>query len=444
MKHFLSVMHAGVPALVVVGVVGAEPARAAEYSYTLALSEEYTDNARLAPRDEENETAHVLSTGFQLTETRQELDARIQARAAYREYVQDIFADQATVGFAGAVVWKPRPNVFHWSVDDVYTQVLADPTGADTPANRVNVNVFSTGPDLFWHISNVQSLQLGGRVAVSSFDETDDTTSGGNADNNRRRGTVRWHYRATPLTAVSLGYLAEQVEFDDASVARDFDFRRYETSLGLTSQVARNNLSAEVGYNRIRRQNQEEVDGALGRLSWRREITQQATFSLIASQSLSDTAQDVLATTSTSGLSGGATSVSSTDIFISRRVTAAYALRGKLNTLTLSLFREERMFELNSARDEERKGGTIEYGRLFTPAVTGRVAVGYVDTLFPDIGRADETRTASVGVNYKISRTVFADVNFTQRTRDSNDANAEYVENRAVVSIGYQSLPTRW
>lgn len=427
-----------------VGVVCTEPARAAEYSYTLAFSEEYTDNARLAPRDEEDETAHVLSAGFQLTETRQELDARIQARAAYREYVNDTFADQATVGFAGAVVWKPRLNVFHWNVDDVYTQVLADPAGTDTPANRVNVNVFSTGPDLFWRISNVQSLQLGGRVAVSSFDQTDDTTGGGNADNNRRRGTVRWHYRATPLTAISLGYLAEQVEFDDASVARDFDFRRYETSLGLTSQVARNNLSAEVGYNRIRRQDRREVDGALGRLSWRREITPQTTFSLIASQSLSDTAQDLVTTTSASGLGTGSTSVSSTDIFVSRRVIAAYTLRGKLNTLALSLFREERVFEVNSASDEERRGGTIEYGRLFTQAVTGRVSVGYVDALFPDTDREDETRSAAIGVNYKISRTVFADVGYTRRTRDSSDASAEYVENRAVVSIGYQSLPTHW
>ena len=437
-------MYAGVPALAVVGLVCTEPASAAEYSYTLAASEEFTDNARLAPRDEEDETAHVLSAGFQLTETRQELDARIQARAAYREYVHDIFADQATLGFAGNMVWKPRPNVFHWSVDDVYTQVLADSTVADTPANRVNVNVFSTGPDLFWRISNVQSLQLGGRVAVSSFDETDDTASGGNGDNKRRRGTVRWHYRATPLTAVSLGYLAEEVEFDDAAVARDFDFRRYETSLGLTSQVARNNLSAEVGYNRIRRQNQEEVDGALGRLSWRREITQQATFSLIASQSLSDTAQDLVAVTNASGLSADATSVSSTDIFVSRRVSAEYALRGKLNTLTLSLFREERVFEIDEASDEERKGGTIVYGRLFTPAVTGTVSVGYVDTLFPNSGREDESRTAGVGVNYKINRTLFADVNYTRRTRDSSDANADYVENRAVVSLGYSSLPTRW
>lgn len=421
---------------------------AGEYTYNFAYAAEYSDNIRRVSMAEEDELAHVLSTRFSLTQNSRELDARAQATAAYRDYRHDTFADDTSFGLNGAVVWKPLPDAFHWTVEDVYTQVAADPTAADTPANRVNANVFSTGPDVFWRLSGVQTLQLGGRYAVSSFDKTEDTaaaTGGGSdeSDNTRRSGTLRWLYRSSAVTTYSVAHSTESVEFDDPASA-NFDFRRYETTVGLINQIARNNVTLDLGETRIKRVNQPEIDGALARLLWIRQLTSDASFSLTASRSLSDTAEELLSAAGGTGPTTGTISVSSSDVFVSKQANALYSRRSGGNTFSISAFQSKRIFEQSVANDEDSKGMNVEFTRLFTETVSGLVAARYVETLFPSLPREDKTKTAGVGLQYRFNRTLSGGLAYTWQSRSSTDPGAEYVENRAVLSLGYNSLPSRW
>lgn len=420
------------------------PAIAADYTHTFAYSAEYSDNVRLARTDKQDELSHVLSAGFVVNQDSRELNARVQGRLAYRDYQHNTFADDTSAGLDGTVVWKPLPDAFHWTVQDVYTQVLADPTAADTPANRVNANVFSTGPDIFWRLSAVNTLQLGGRYALSSFDASEDTAavSSAEADNTRRSGTLRWLYRSSPVTTLSATSSTESVEFDDPAESV-FDFRRNETSVGLTNSIARNNITLDFGETRIKRKNLPEIDGASGQFSWVRELGSDATFSLTASRSLSDAAEELLAT------SGGTTSapgttVSSSDIFVSRQVNLLYSRRSAFNTLAFSLFRSERAFERTTTDNEESKGGNIEYTHIVSQAVSALMSVRYVETLFPSFPREDETTTAGLGLQYRLGRTLTGGLAYTRQSRSSTDSGSEYVENRAVLSLVYNRPVSRW
>ena len=320
-----------------------QAATGAEYSYTLGYAAEYSDNVRLvAPPNEEHEMIQVVNAGFHLEHVSRDVDARVLARAAYRDYRNGTFGDDTSLGVDGVVEWKAIPDAFHWTVQDVYAQLLANPTAADTPANRVNTNVFSTGPDFFWRLTSVHTLQLGGRYALSSFDATEDTatTSTTEADNTRRNATLRWLFRPSAVTTYYVGGLTERVEFDDTGLS-DADFRRKEASVGLMSTIARNNLTVDLGKTRIRQRNGNEFEGGSGRLSWVRVLTSDSSITLRASRTLSDAADALLMTSGVPQLPS-TTAVSTSDVFLSKQATFLYSRRSVYNLFEISLFRNER------------------------------------------------------------------------------------------------------
>lgn len=426
-------------------LLAVQTAAAGEYTYSLSYSADYSDNLSLTPTDKKSGLTQVLDSGFNLSQADRELDARIAARASYRNYQNNTFQDESTLGLDGALVWKPLPEAFQWSFNDVYTQVTANPTQADTPANRVNANVFSTGPDVFWRPNPVNTVQVGARYATNTFSDTDNTSvAASDADNTRRSGTARWFYRYSALTTLSIAHVAESVRFDNAGVGTNFDFRTNETTVGLVNRRARNTFSLDVGETRIDRSGQPEVRGGLGRLIWSRELGSDSAFSLTAARGLSDTATELLAGSGGTGVSGVPLSVSSSDIFTSKTVTLLYSTGLGGGTAAFSAFRAERDFELAQANNEDAKGANIQYSRQFSARVSGGGSVTYVETFFPVVMREDTDRSVTTGLQYKFTRTVLGGLTLARRTRRSTIASSDFDEDRVVLSIAYNSLPARW
>lgn len=416
----------------------------AEYSYTLGYTAEYSDNVRLvAPPNEEHELIHVLTGGFRFEHASRDVDARVLARAAYRDYRNGTFSDSALLGMDSYIEWKPLPDAFHWTVQDVYAQLLADPARADTPANRVNTNVLSTGPDLFWRLTSVHTLQLGGRYAISSFDATDDTatTSTIEADNTRRNVNLRWLYRPSPVTTYYVGGLTERVEFDDTGLS-DANFRRNEVSVGLISTIARNSLTVDLGKTRIRQRNGNEFEGGSGRLSWVRVLRSDSSITLRASRALSDAAETLLTTSGVPQLPN-TTTVSTSDLFLSKQISALYSQRSVYNVFELSLFRNEREFEISTLNNEEAKGVSIDFTHNYTDAFAIRPSIGYVESLFPLRPREDETATGSLAFLYRLSRTLTGSLAFARQERSSTDPGAEYTEDRVMLGLTYNTPVSR-
>ena len=122
-------------------------ARAAETSSNAGYSLEYTDNARLIPNDKKDEWTHVLSAGLSYLENSKTLDARVRAQAAYRKYKNNIFSDDTVLGLNANLLWRISPDRFSWTLEDYLTQTAIQSLGPDTPSNRQQTNVFTTGPD---------------------------------------------------------------------------------------------------------------------------------------------------------------------------------------------------------------------------------------------------------------------------------------------------------
>jgi Putative beta-barrel porin 2 len=422
----------------------ARTAAAGEYAYALSYSADHSDNIGLTPTDTKSELIHTVSGSFTLNQIDRALDARAHGSVTYQDYQHNTFADQTTLGLDAAVLWKPLPESLHWAATDVYTQLAANPTQANTPANRVNANVFSTGPDIIWRVDPVNTVQLGARYVNNTFSGTDNATLGTDADNNRKNASIQWSYRYSPVTTLSLAHLTESVRFDQPGVGTNFDFRTNQTTASLVNRRDTNTFSVDVGASRVDREGQPEIHGNLGRLSWTRQLSSDSTFSLSAARSLSDAAGELLAGSGTTGPVGAPLGISTSDIFTARTVTLLYSRRFGAGTLTFSGFRVERVFELSTADNDDARGGSLQWARTFSERVTGVASFLYVKTLFPTIVREDRDSTEAVSLQYRFTRQLVGGISVAHRSLDSTDPTADFKENRIVLSLVYNSLPMRW
>lgn len=421
-----------------------QTAAAGQYAYMVSYAAEHSDNVGLAASDQKRELTHVLDSSFALTQVDRNLDARVNARAAYRAYQNNTFADEATLGLDGALLWKPLPETLHWAVNEILTQVVTDPTQADTPANRVNANVFSTGPDIFWRLNPVNTVQLSARYVSNTFSGTNNAVLTTDADNTRGNGTIKWSYRYSPVTTLSLGHAAESVRFKDPGVGTNLDFRTQETALGLTNRRSRNTFTLELGETRIDRDGQPEVSGTSGRLLWARELGTGSAFSLSAARSLSDTARAILAGSGANPPAGAPLAVNTSDVFVARTYTLDYSRSIGGGNLGVSAFRAKRTFDLATADNDDARGGKIEYSRIFSERVTSTVLVGFVKTSFPTIMREDENKAVAASLQYKFTRRLIGGLSVARQSQSSTDPSANFDENRIALSLVYNSLPIRW
>jgi hypothetical protein len=419
-------------------------AAAGEYTYSLSYSAEDSDNVGLSATNQKSELTHVLDSNFVFSQIDRNLDARASARAAYRAYQHNTFADEATFGLDSALVWKPLPEVFQWAVNEIFTQVMANPTQADTPANRVNTNVFSTGPDVFWRLDPVNTVQLSARYVSNTFSGTNNAVLTTDADNTRGNGTIKWSYRYSPVTTFSLGHATESVRFKDPGVGTNLDFRTQETTVGLANRRSRNTFTIELGETRIDRSGQPEISGGSGRLSWARELASDSVFSLSAARSLSDTAGEILVGSGATAPIGAPLAVNTSDIFAARTYTLEYSRSIGGGNLGVSAFRAERTFKLATNDNDDARGGNIQYSRIFSERVTGTVLVGFVRTLFPTIVREDRNKTAAASLQYRFTRRLVGGLSVARQSQSSTDPSADFDENRIALSLVYNSLPIRW
>lgn len=417
---------------------------AGEYAYALSYSADHSDNVGLTATDAKSELIHTVSASFTLNQIDREFDARARGSATYQDYQRKTFADQTTLGLDAAILWKPLPESFHWAATEVYTQLSANPTQPNTPANRVNASVFSTGPNLIWRVDPVNTVQLGARYVSNTFSGTDNAALATDADNSRKNASIQWSYRYSPVTTLSVGHVTESVRFDQPGVGTNFDFRTNQTTASLVNRRETNTFAVDVGASRVDREGQPEIHGNLGRLSWTRQLTSDSTFSLSAARSLSDAAGELLAGSGTTGPVGAPLGISTSDIFTARTATLLYSRRLAGGTLTFSGFRVKRVFELSTADNDDARGGSLRWARSFSERVSGVASFIYVKTLFPTIVREDHEKSGSVGLQYYFTRQLVGGLSVAHRSLDSSDPAAEFKENRVVLSLVYNSLPIRW
>ena len=415
----------------------APAANAAETSSNVGYSLEYTDNARLVPNDKEEEWTNVLSAGFSLLEQSKSLDAQIRAQAAYQNYRNNIFNDDTVLTLNSNVLWRISPDRFSWTVEDYLSQTSIQSFAPDTPSNRQQVNVFTTGPDFMQRISPVQALQLGVRYIRNTYDTSD-------LDNTRNFAQGRWIYQSSPRTVLSLNYDAQNVNYDNDITNTNFD--RQDAYLRIENRLASNSFVLDAGGTSIQRENIPDVDGSLARFSWTRLVSPVSTFVLSASSELSDAGQQQLIAGQTAAANQPSVQgVSITgDVFRTENAGVTFTHRRLFGNDIIQLYKTRNEYK-SSPTVEEWKGGNLNIGY----ELTGASVVSFIASYIRSESTATDPTTIYRDKNYgllfatRLIRNVSLWLELGRNRRDNVDDLQSYTERHAILTLSYDDRSTR-
>ena len=114
--------------------------------FTLGLGAEYSDNISRVATDQESDTIVTASLASDLRRTTTRFDLGFTSDLAYDYYTGDTYEAElrgnALLDFEGQIV----RNRLSWYVEDSFGQLQLAAAQPDTPANRENINVLTTGP----------------------------------------------------------------------------------------------------------------------------------------------------------------------------------------------------------------------------------------------------------------------------------------------------------
>jgi hypothetical protein len=409
-----------------------QSAGAATYNYTLGYSLEHSDNINLAQTEKRSELINVANAGFSLLEKSRELESQIVSQIEYRNYKNNTNNDESVLNFNGNATWNISPQRFSWMVEDYYTQTAINPTQANTASNRQNTNVFQTGPDLSVRLGPVNTLKFGARHGKYTYQTTD-------LDNVRRFAYGRWLYQSTTTTTLSLNYESEAIDYDNEIL--NPNFKRQDSYLRIENKLSRNTIVLDLGKTVIHRERAADVENNLGRFTWTRDLATSDSFIMSLSSELSDVGRQALVSGQQLSNAGITEKSVSADVFVAKRAEVQYTHRRSYGRNTLRLFRQKKEFELSTINNEDQKGGATDFGYDFSDAITGLAFLEYLKTDYLNTLREDKDKRYGASLVRRFSKNLSLSFGVTRNQRDSSLASAEYVENRALISLLYISNP---
>lgn len=416
------------------------PLQAGQFAYGLGYTATRSDNITRDNANERSETVHTYLAGFSYLENTADIVARIFAQASYYDYQDDIFDDESVYNLNSSLLWTISPQRFTWTVEDAYEEKRISATTADTPDNRTDVNVFSTGPDLYLRLNPVNTLAFGARAENVSAGES-------NIDNDRLNASARWLYEANSYSTYSLNLEATDVNYDDSIT--NTDYARRDFFVRADYRPSRSQYLLDYGATKINPDRGEELDGTLTMLSWIRQLTNESSFGLSASREFADTGTDILAASTAAGLSMG-TPVSTTttlssdvvtgDVYYAKRANLFYTRRGGSFWVNLSASTQDLDFE-TTAQDRKEKIGFLELDYFYTGTTSIKFFTEQTRIEYLNFFREDTDRNSGIRLGYRVSRRIGLELEGRRVDRTSTDPTAEFEENRAFLSIIYSSGP---
>lgn len=421
-----AIARAGIAAAAIVAPLYAVPAIALDIAFGLGYEYQYSDNIRLAPTAPVVESLHIGRLTLGLAERSSAISLRGGANIEHRDYVNDTFEDGVYGSVHAAANWVVVPQRLNWVVEDYFSQTLIDARTVDTPANRQNSNVLSTGPDFIFRINPLNTLELSGRLSNYYYEVTA-------ANNNRLQGDLRWIYRLTPRTDVSLNYQTVTVHFINSA---NVNFVRDELFVRGRTRPSRSEYTADLGTSIVYVGSGDPLAGALLRFGWRRELNPRTNIMASAGMEYSDHDRDYLGD---AGATGGGTTGDAVGIggfYYGRRFGLGYTHAGAYGSDTLRVFWRTLDYE-TGAFDQTLYGAEAELGFDRGPLLTPYLFGGYQKTEFTDTAIADVDSYGGLRLRYRLRSRFIVALEGRHTVRDSNDTVRNYEENRGLVTLAF-------
>lgn len=394
---------------------------------------EYSDNIRLVETGEQNETTHIALFGFALTEQSSAIKMDVRSLTEYRNYQNGVFDNDLLFNLNGDLNITFIPNRFDWVVRDYFRQGAPNRRLPETPSNRININTFSTGPDLKFRLGSVDSILASARYSDHYFENN-------LSDSERQLVSLSWMHQLINRGVVSATILAENVDFTE-SVAND-DFTRNEIYASYLTTQGHSEIQIDMGSSIIDRDMGKDINGFLGRLNWIRQLGENAAFELAAYAQYTDSGLNLL----NAGASPLQTTTLgneqlSTGVYYDESIRATYRRGHMGNSYAIGTFARKEDYESVTTLDRKSYGVLLDGERTLMARLVGNVHASYTQYDFDVSNEIQKVLEVGAGIDYRLSRHLNMAFDITRRSRDSNIAGFDYDENRALLTLYYGADP---
>jgi len=424
------------PAARVAGVVAALlacafPVAGAESGWAVDMSGGHTDNARRTETGRVSDTILTAGVAATFKEQTRRLKASIEGSGTWFDYLDDTYDDDFLASGQAELVFGVVPDRFLWSVEDTLRQIAVDLTQPVTPENRQSANVFRTGPDFIFRLSDRSEVTLGSRFTKTAYEETT------RIDDTQISGELRWLRRVSSATAWGAVASHQHVEYD---APEDPAYEQQELYGTLQSDGARQAIRLDIGATRL---SGDAGSGTSTNPLLRVSLSRQLRRTLVL------------------GLNFGSEYRNSSDRFSrdslvvapgpERVVLSAVPAQARFGDVKLSLTRPRTSVDIGASYSREKPvaGPGFEErlwrlsagaSRSLRPTLRGFVNYGYEDRQlkFTEL-QADQTQVASLGLDWRVGRSTFITVGYRREDREGTLGTGTYVDNLFQLRVAYRN-----
>jgi hypothetical protein len=412
----------------VMALVVSAPSQA-EVTGTAEAGVGYSDNIGRVADDEAEETIGTVGLELDWSERTRRIQGDAVVDVSYFEYLDNTFESEVLGTANGTLGVAIVPETFQWVFQDSFGQAQSDPFAPLSPANREDLNYFSTGPDLTLRFGSSGFGRLFGRWSKTTYEESP-------LDAERETAGVALGRRASPRSELSLNAVTESVDFDD-EVNPDFD--RDSVFIGWDLDASRTLINAQLGYTWLERDGDDDKTGnALVNIVITRDISASSVLALTLGSQLGD-ASDSLRTQLEGDVvgTGGGQITATSDPFENRLASLEWRYSRGRTGFSLGAGWSEEEYQSQAQFDRTRYTYTASFTRRMTGAldleILGSLESEQFDSSDLD---TDEMRVAAV-LNWRAWRTLGLRLTAERYDRDTSTGGGEYQENRAFLTLAY-------
>ena len=387
----------------------------------------YSNNAALTADNEDNDWIAAGYVGATIKENNAPFYADVTTSLGYRNYTNNTFSDQYYPRLGATAGWEMIRDRVDWQVHNYFTQQKENSLDANTPDNDQNTNVFTIGPNAYFPISGRQKITVSPLFQDFYYEDSD-------TDNRQYGIGANWLYQIYRTMEVGLGGRVNKVDFDNDD--RNPDFTTSIARVVVSGTTARSDYDLNVGGTHINRDRFENQEGFTGNLTWLYRLTGHSSVRTYVASELTDSNRELLGSQVTPDNGDFSNVQISGDVLRNKIARLLYRRKGStLLARAWGEYRDQDYKESPNDRDVKEIAATLDYRvtALFTTGIYGK----YNRTKEKDTGRRDKRYKIGGKVGYNLSRKLQASFDLRYQNKDSTQADREYSEFSAFVSLVY-------
>ena len=416
------------PRTLLIAAALAAPAAHGTTNYELLAGVSHTDNLLRDDNNGVGEEIAILGARLNLSGESRRYNGFLRGNVTYQRFVSGAFDSETRPDLHGFYEFQFIPDSFSWVFEDRFGQVVTDPFGADTLANRELMNRFVTGPNLKLGFFDTNSLDIVARYTDTRFEVSD-------SDNQRISADIGLTRALSRHRSISVHATSENVRFD-LPVYPDFD--RRSAYFQFDSRISRGTLLARLGTNEVAYEF-DTFDGPLIKFDLRYELTSTLRLNIGFDRNISDASDQFGLST----VDGTAATVHQSitpiaDTFETEQASLGIAQEKQQSSFNLGYYYAQDRYATETYLDATRSGISMGYGYALSSGWKFDISGFFERRDFDNVVREDDTYEVTVGLRRSLTRTLSLTLEYLRADRSSQDMTDTYIENRYSLSMSYR------